>query len=92
MRSNMEITKNEIVTLTVTALTNEGCGIGRWNGIVIFIPLSAVGDRLRVRIVKVGRTHCYGKIEEILTPSLDRIPADCPAFGQCGGCDFRHIR
>lgn len=92
MRSNMEVKKNEIVTVTVTALTNEGCGIGRWNGIVIFIPFSAVGDVLRVRIVKVGRTHCYGKIEEILTPSPDRIPADCPAFGRCGGCDFRHIR
>lgn len=92
MRSNMGINKNEIVTVNVTALTNEGCGVGKTDGMVVFVPLSAVGDRLSVRIVKVNRSYCYGKIEEILTPSPDRIPADCPVFGQCGGCDFRHIR
>lgn len=85
--------KNDLAAVSITALTNEGCGIGKTaDGIVIFVPYSAAGDRLRVRIVKVNRSYCYGKIEEILTPSPDRIPADCPAFGQCGGCDFRHIR
>ncbi len=88
----MELKKNDLAALTITALTNEGCGVGKADGMVVFVPFSAVGDVLRVRIVKANRTHCYGKIEEILTPSPDRICCDCPVFGRCGGCDFRHIR
>lgn len=90
-KTQTDMQKNEIITLEITGMTNEGCGIGRAGGMVVFVPLSAVGDSLRVRIVKVNKSHCYGKIEEILTPSPDRIDVDCLVFGKCGGCDFRHI-
>lgn len=83
--------KNDIIDLEITGLTNEGCGVGKADGIVVFVPFTAVGDMLKVKIVKVNRSHCYGIMNEILTPSPDRINADCPAFGKCGGCDFRHI-
>lgn len=83
--------KNEIIDLEITGLTNEGCGIGKADGMVIFVPFTAVGDKLKVRILKVNHSHCYGKIEEITDPSPDRITSDCDAFGKCGGCDFRHI-
>ncbi len=85
------LNKNDIIDLEITGLTNEGCGIGKYDGIVVFVPFSAVGDKLKVRIVKANKSHCYGKIEEIITPSPDRIFSDCQAFGKCGGCDFRHI-
>ena len=57
--------KNDIIDLEITGLTNEGCGIGKSDGIVIFVPFSAVGDILKVRILKVNKSHCYGKIENI---------------------------
>lgn len=85
------LNKNQIINLEVTGITNEACGIGKYEGIVIFIPYSAIGDKLKVRIVKVNKNHCYGKIEGIITPSPDRISPDCDVFGKCGGCDFRHI-
>lgn len=84
--------KNDLITLEITQMTNEGSGLGRYEGIAIFVPASAVGDILLVRIVKVRTSFCYGKIEEILTPSPDRIPPDCPVSQRCGGCVFRHIR
>ena len=77
--------KNDIIDLEITGLTNEGCGIGKYNGMVIFVPFSAVGDKLKVRIVKANKSHCYGKIEEITCPSDDRITPDCEVFGRCGG-------
>ena len=85
------LNKNNIIDLEITGLTNEGCGIGKYNGIVVFVPFTAIGDKLRVRVVKVNKNHCYGKIEEISSPSPDRIAPDCEVFGKCGGCDFRHI-
>ena len=83
--------KNDIVPLHIDGLTNEGNGVGRYDGIVVFVPFSAVGDDLDVRIVKCGKSYCYGRIEDIRIPSPDRISPDCTVFGKCGGCVFRHI-
>lgn len=83
--------KNDIIELKIEGITNEGCGIGRCDGMVVFVPFSAVGDILEVKLLKVNKSHSYGKIESIICPSPDRIPTDCKVFGKCGGCSFRHI-
>lgn len=83
--------KNDIISLEITAITNEGSGVARHDGMAVFVPFTAVGDVINCRIVKVLKSYAYGKIEGILTPSPDRIENHCPAFGKCGGCAFRHI-
>lgn len=83
--------KNDIINLEVTALTSEGSGVGRHEGMAVFVPKTAVGDVIEARIVKVLKNYAYGIIERIVTPSPDRINNDCPAFGKCGGCVYRHI-
>lgn len=83
--------KNDLIPLTITGITSEGSGVGRHDGMVIFVANSAVGDELTVRIIKTSKTYCIGKIETIDTPSPQRIDSDCPVFTQCGGCVFRHI-
>ena len=47
--------KNELVEITITGYTAEGSGVGRWNGMAVFIPMAAVGDVLEVRILKVAK-------------------------------------
>ena len=83
--------KNDIYTAEITDLTNIGSGVCRIDGRVVFVPFTAIGDKCRIKILKVKDSYAYGKIEEILTPSPDRISQDCPSFGKCGGCSFRHI-
>ncbi|MBR1833425.1 MAG: 23S rRNA (uracil(1939)-C(5))-methyltransferase RlmD [Ruminiclostridium sp.] len=83
--------KNDIVRLEIESITGEGSGVGRYDGMVVFVPFTAVGDLLDVRIVKAGKSYCYGRTEKIITPSPDRISPDCKVFGKCGGCAFRHI-
>ncbi|MBQ8923020.1 MAG: 23S rRNA (uracil(1939)-C(5))-methyltransferase RlmD [Oscillospiraceae bacterium] len=85
------VRKNQQIPLNITGMTAEGNGVGHFCGLAVFVPQTAVGDVLTVRIVKVLRSHAYGIIEEILTPSPDRIIPDCPHFRRCGGCVFRHI-
>ena len=85
------MTKNDIVTLEITALTSEGSGVARLDGMVVFTPFTAVGDVVEARIVKCLKSYCYAKIERIITPSKDRVENICPAFGKCGGCTFQHI-
>ena len=66
--------KNDLVTLDVTDMTHEGSGVGHLDGMAVFVPASAVGDRLLVRLVKVNKTHCFGKIERILTRRPTAFP------------------
>ncbi|MDE6731480.1 MAG: 23S rRNA (uracil(1939)-C(5))-methyltransferase RlmD, partial [Oscillospiraceae bacterium] len=83
--------KNDIINLEITALTSEGSGVGKHDGMAVFVPKTAVGDVIEARIVKVLKSYAYGKIERVVTPSPDRIENDCPVFGKCGGCVYRHI-
>ena len=83
--------KNDIVEIEITALSSECSGIGKKDGMVIFVPFSAIGDKLEVKILKVNKTYCYGKIERIITLSPDRVTPDCPVYTRCGGCSLRHI-
>ena len=85
--------KNDIIELNITSATAEGSGVGKTDeGIAVFVPLSAVGDFLRVKILKVKKTYAFGKIEEIITPSKDRTEPDCECLSKCGGCVWRHIK
>ena len=83
--------KNEIITLDITDITNEGFGFGKYNGMAVFVPFTAIGDKIEAKVLKVNKNYAYAKIEKLLLPSPDRIEKDCPAFGKCGGCAFRHI-
>ena len=46
--------KNEIIDITITSATAEGNGVGHTDeGIAVFVPLSAIGDKISVKILKV---------------------------------------
>ncbi len=88
----MALSKNDIINLTITSTSADGSGVGKTqDGMAVFVPLSAVGDELEVRILKAKKTYAFGKIERIVTPSSVRIEPDCPVFSKCGGCVWRHI-
>lgn len=84
--------KNDIVKLNIIDMTADGSGVGRCSdGTVVFVPDSAVGDVCQVRILKVKKNLCYGKIESIVEESADRIQPQCKVSTKCGGCVYRHI-
>lgn len=85
------LNKNDIITLEIIDISNDGNGVGRYDDVVIFVPMTAVGDVISCRIVKVKKNYCYGIIDRIISSSADRIESDCPVFRQCGGCAFRHM-
>lgn len=88
----MNLKKNDIIKLKITSMTAQGSGVGRTeDSIAVFVPQGVIGDLLNVRILKTKKTYAYGKIEEIVTPSPDRIQPDCKSFPRCGGCVYRHI-
>ena len=86
------IKKNDIIPLKITSATAEGSGVGKTSdGMAVFVPLTAVGDEIEARILKVKKTCAFGKIENIIKPASSRVAPDCPHFFRCGGCVWRHI-
>ena len=83
--------KNQIEQATITAMSSDGNGIAKIDGMVVFVPYTAVGDQLQVRIVKVQKNFAFGIIDKLLQPSPDRVEDRCPVYKKCGGCAFRHI-
>jgi len=78
--------------LVIERLAAGGSGVGRVDGSVCFVPFTAPGDCLKVRITSRKRSWMQGELLELLEPSPWRTEPLCPAFGRCGGCDWQHIR
>ena len=87
----MQIKKNDIIELEITEMTGQGSGIGKLDGMAVFVPMTAVGDKISARILKVKKNYAFAKIENIIVSSASRIIPDCDCYSKCGGCVFRHI-
>ena len=60
------IKKNDLFEAEITAMTAEGSGICRADGMAVFVPGTAVGDRCVVRVVKVLKKYAFGRLEDCL--------------------------
>lgn len=83
--------KNDIIRLEIVDMTSDGSGVAKYDGQVVFVPDTAVSDICDVKILKVKKNICYGKIESIIEPSKDRVESRCPVSTRCGGCVYRHM-
>lgn len=86
-----DVRKNTIHILDISGYTAEGMGVARLEGRVVFVPYTISGERWRVRLEKVNKNVAWGRGIELLLPSPERITPDCPLYGKCGGCQFRHM-
>lgn len=91
--------KNDIVELEISSVSNLGCGVGRIpdtdadGGMVVFVPGAVSGDRVRAKIIKVTKSYCAARLEEVLKPSAEREDTSfCPAPASCGGCAYRFLK
>ena len=87
----MLLKKNDRIKLYIESCSSNGSGVGKHEGMAVFVPATAVGDEITAHILKVKKTYAYAKVEEILTPSPDRITPACPVYLKCGGCVFSHM-
>ncbi len=82
----------DLIEVTIDSLSyNGGRGVGRYQGVVIFVPLTAPGDLARVRLTIQKPRFFEGELIEVLRPGSSRRVAPCPVFGRCGGCSWQHI-
>jgi 23S rRNA (uracil1939-C5)-methyltransferase len=79
------------IDLDITSLAAGGDGLGRDGGKVVFVPYTAPGDRVRVRVVEAKGSWARAELVDVVAPSPDRVAPPCPAFTRCGGCQWQHV-
>jgi 23S rRNA (uracil1939-C5)-methyltransferase len=85
-----------VVELTIDNIAAGGDGIGRVDtelgSVVVFVPRTAPGDRVRARI-ETKKRFARGVVEEIIVASPHRVDPLCYHYrvDRCGGCQVQHL-
>lgn len=83
--------RDDLIDLNIVRLAYGGRGVGRVDGLVVFVPATAPGDEVHARVKQVRRAYAEAEVVSVLAPSPERTAARCPHFGVCGGCTWQHI-
>lgn len=87
----MALKKGHTDEFTIESTAFKGKGVAKYDGIAVFIPNTAPGDKVRARIVKKKKRYREAKLLEILEPSPKRIEPTCSHANVCGGCTWQHL-
>ena len=83
--------KNKVYRARIEGYTSEGLGVARIDGQAVFVHRALRGEDCDVLLLKVLKNAAFGKVVKVHEPSSHRVEPDCPYYGKCGGCDFRHM-
>ena len=83
--------KNKVYRARIEGYTSEGLGVARIDGQAVFVHRALRGEDCDVLLLKVLKNAAFGKAVKVHEPSPHRVEPDCPYYGKCGGCDFRHM-
>ena len=89
--TDSSLSAGDIIEVSTERLAYGGEAVARYNGLALFVPFAAPGERLRVRVTEVKKNFSRAAIEQVVTPADSRRDAPCRYFGECGGCQLQHI-
>ena len=72
------------IELAVHDIGHKGEGVGRYQGLAVFVPKGVPGDRLLVRITEVKKRYARAELVQVIEPSPDRVRPRCPVTDRCG--------
>ena len=83
---------NERIKLHIETNAQDGRGIARMDGLVIFVSGAIEGETVLAKIYTVHKTYATAETLEIIKPSPFRAESFCSVSAHCGGCPFAHIQ
>lgn len=86
----LELLEKEI-TLRINNLSHQGEGVGRIEGIAVFVPRALPGEEVRVRVKEARRGLARAELLEVVEDSAARRVPVCTLAGRCGGCSLQHL-
>lgn len=83
--------KNMELELWIEDIGVDGEGIGKADGVAFFVKDAVVGDKVRIKILKMKKRYGYGRLLQVLEPSPYRVQPLCKSYRQCGGCQIQAL-
>ena len=81
----------EIYRLEINDTNENGAGIAKYDGMVVFVPELVEGDLADVRITEIEKSYAVGVCESLIKSSKYRIESCCSSAKMCGGCSLSHV-
>ncbi len=76
--------------IRVDNIAFEGAGVGRSDGLVVFIPFTLPGELVLVSSLKKKKNFATASLLKVIESSPHRESPPCPYFLRCGGCQLQH--
>lgn len=80
--------ENQPFELDIFDITEDGQGVGRHNGLIIFVPNAIPGDRVLCTVKKARSNFSEAILEQVLVNSDNRIISPCKYSEECSGCQL----
>src|SRR5262249_62138421 len=78
-------------TVTIERLAHGGYGVGSLDGLTVFVPRTAPGDVVDVRLTEQRRRYAFGTVVAVRQTSPWRVEAPCLLYDHCGGCSLHPL-
>jgi 23S rRNA (uracil1939-C5)-methyltransferase len=78
-------------SLVISALDQEGRGVARREGKVVFVDGALIGERVDAEITREKAHYALARVTALERASPARVDPPCPHFGTCGGCSLQHL-
>lgn len=75
----------------IDSLDQEGRGITRVDGKVVFVEGALPGELVEIEIVRRKRSFDLARVISIVEPSSQRVEPRCRHYERCGGCKLQHL-
>jgi 23S rRNA (uracil1939-C5)-methyltransferase len=87
----LPVKAGEQVQLHINGLNHSGEGVGRYQGLAVFVPFAVIGEEVVVRINQVKKNFARAELIGVVEASAVRCAPNCDSYGKCGGCQFQHM-
>jgi len=89
----------DTILVTAESLNSEGKAVARLpeesgpdKGMTVFIEGLLPGEKAHIRLTSRKKGYAEATLDELLTPSPQRMDPFCTAYPACGGCSMQHMK
>lgn len=88
---SVPVAKGNTYTIDILRLGSSGEGVGRYENFTVFVRGALPGETVQAKVDVVKKQYATAILQDIVTPSPQRVAPLCPVYAQCGGCQLQHM-